>query len=233
MTRIPCEIIRDLLPSYMDGLTSEESNQAVEEHLKECETCRAYFQAMKEAVASERYVEKSREEIKKEIHPLKKIERETRKRIVIAVIAVLLTVGILGTLYESLYGTGTQASAEDVKITASKTGDVVTIEFLPTNDSYYIEIWGGAYSADENGKKTYEWNKIQPVKWRTKPFETRNKTGAHWGFQFLDEDTTVDQNGETIQLTGEESLEIEFAGESKVVKIADLYTEEGRETLER
>ena len=60
----------------MDGLTSEESNQAVEEHLEECETCRAYFQAMKEAVASERYVEKSKEEIKKEIHPLKKIERE-------------------------------------------------------------------------------------------------------------------------------------------------------------
>ena len=103
MTRIPCEIIRDLLPSYMDGLTSEESNQAVEEHLKECETCRAYFQAMKEAVASERYVEKSREEIKKEIHPLKKIERETRKRIVIAVFAVLLTVGILGTLYAVSY----------------------------------------------------------------------------------------------------------------------------------
>ena len=188
---------------------------------------------MKEAVASERYVEKSREEIKKEIHPLKKIERETRKRIVIAVFAVLLTVGILGTLYESLYGTGTQASAEDVKIACSKIGDFVTIEFLPTDDSYYIEIWGGAYSTDENGKETYEWNKIQPVKWRTKPFETRNKTGAHWGFQFLDEDTIVDQNGETIQLTGEESLEIEFAGESKVVKIAELYTEEGGETLER
>lgn len=233
MTRIPCEIIRDLLPSYMDELTSEESNQAVEEHLKECETCRAYFQAMKEAVASERYVEKSREEIKKEIHPLKKIERETRKRIVIAVFAVLLTVGILGTLYESLYGTGTQASAEDVKITASKTGDVVTIEFLPTDDSYYIEILGGVYSTDENGKETYEWNKIQPVKWRTKPFETRKRAGDRWTFQFLDEATIVDQNGETIQLTGEESLEIEFAGETKKVKIDELYTEEGRETLER
>lgn len=34
-------------------------------------------------------------------------------------------------------------------------------------------------------------------------------------------------------MTGEESLEIEFAGESKVVKIAELYTEEGMETLER
>lgn len=228
-----CEIIRDLLPSYLDGLTSEESNQAVEEHLKECEACMAYLQTMKEAVASERYVEKSREEIKKEIHPLKKIERETRKRIVIAVFAVLLTVGILGTLYESLYGTGTQASAEDVKITCSKIGDFVTIEFLPTDDSYYIEILEGAYSTDEKGKETYEWNKIQPVKWRTKPLETRRRAGGRWTFQFLDKDTIADQNGETIQLTGEELLEIEFAGETKKVKIVELYTEEGRKTLER
>lgn len=112
-------------------------------------------------------------------------KRGTRKRIVIAVFAVLLTVGILGTLYESLYGTGTQASAEDVKIACSKIGDFVTIEFLPTDDSYYIEIWGGAYSTDENGKETYEWNKIQPVKWRTKPFETRNKTGDIGDFNSL------------------------------------------------
>lgn len=34
-------------------------------------------------------------------------------------------------------------------------------------------------------------------------------------------------------MTGEESLEIEFAGESKVVKIAELYTEEGMKMLER
>ena len=31
-----CEIIRDLLPSYLDELTSAESNQAIEEHLQEC-----------------------------------------------------------------------------------------------------------------------------------------------------------------------------------------------------
>ncbi|MFQ7549709.1 MAG: zf-HC2 domain-containing protein [Blautia marasmi] len=31
-----CEIIRDLLPSYVDGLTSRESDRAIEEHLKGC-----------------------------------------------------------------------------------------------------------------------------------------------------------------------------------------------------
>ena len=31
-----CEVIRDLFPSYIDGLTSEESNELIEEHLEEC-----------------------------------------------------------------------------------------------------------------------------------------------------------------------------------------------------
>ena len=35
-----CEIVRDLLPLYEDGLCSEESCGAVEEHLKTCEACR-------------------------------------------------------------------------------------------------------------------------------------------------------------------------------------------------
>ena len=36
---LPCEIVRDLLPSYIDELTSEMSTKAVDEHLKECEKC--------------------------------------------------------------------------------------------------------------------------------------------------------------------------------------------------
>ena len=35
-----CDIVRDLLPLYADGLCSEESRKAVEEHLKSCEACR-------------------------------------------------------------------------------------------------------------------------------------------------------------------------------------------------
>ncbi|MDD2498630.1 MAG: zf-HC2 domain-containing protein, partial [Desulfitobacteriaceae bacterium] len=31
-----CEIIKDLLPSYIDGLTSSESNLQIEEHLNNC-----------------------------------------------------------------------------------------------------------------------------------------------------------------------------------------------------
>lgn len=38
--KIPCDMIRDLLPLYYDKVCSEESRQNVEEHLLECESCR-------------------------------------------------------------------------------------------------------------------------------------------------------------------------------------------------
>ena len=31
-----CEVVRDLLPLYIDKLTSEESNKEIEKHLKNC-----------------------------------------------------------------------------------------------------------------------------------------------------------------------------------------------------
>lgn len=227
-----CDIIRDLLPSYIDGLVSETSNAAIEEHLKECEECRKYLETMKKEMVSEQYVEKSKEKIREDIKPFTKIKEETRKKIIVAVFTVLFTVAILGIIFESLYGHGTSASVDDVKITYEKVNGVVTIGFLPTDDSQYIEVFGGDWVLDENGKEIYEWNKIEPVKWRVNPFQNPRRYGDYWGFTFIDEDTILDQNGKMLDLTGNEILEIEFAGETKKVKIIDLYTKEGIKDLQ-
>lgn len=40
MDKINCNIIKDLLPSYMDEICSEDSKKLVEDHLKECNACR-------------------------------------------------------------------------------------------------------------------------------------------------------------------------------------------------
>ena len=37
---IPCEMIKDVLPSYVDKLTSDVTNNLVEEHINECEDCK-------------------------------------------------------------------------------------------------------------------------------------------------------------------------------------------------
>ena len=38
--KLSCEIVKDLLPSYVDELLSEDVKEAVEEHLAECEDCK-------------------------------------------------------------------------------------------------------------------------------------------------------------------------------------------------
>lgn len=47
MNKTDCNIIRDLLPLYIDEVCSSQSRQLVEEHLKECESCRRELEQMK------------------------------------------------------------------------------------------------------------------------------------------------------------------------------------------
>ena len=43
-----CDIIRDLLPLYCDGLCSEASKQEIEAHVAQCQECHACLAEMKE-----------------------------------------------------------------------------------------------------------------------------------------------------------------------------------------
>ena len=40
MNNLPCEMIQDLLPLYVDSVVGEEAKQAVEDHVKNCAACR-------------------------------------------------------------------------------------------------------------------------------------------------------------------------------------------------
>lgn len=51
MSKINCETTNDLLPLYVENLTSESSNELVSEHLAECADCRQREQDMRSAVA--------------------------------------------------------------------------------------------------------------------------------------------------------------------------------------
>ena len=42
-----CKIICDLLPSYIDGLTTEDTNQYIEQHLDNCKYCKEVLEEMK------------------------------------------------------------------------------------------------------------------------------------------------------------------------------------------
>lgn len=48
--KIECKVIQDLLPSYIDGLTSGESNKLVKSHLSECRDCNEVYIEMKQEI---------------------------------------------------------------------------------------------------------------------------------------------------------------------------------------
>lgn len=52
-----CDIIKDLLPSYVDNICSEASNEWIEEHLAGCEDCRASAELMKNTEISAKRLE--------------------------------------------------------------------------------------------------------------------------------------------------------------------------------
>ena len=42
-----CDIVKDLIPLYIDGCCSEESEKAVEEHIRDCSDCKKLLEDMK------------------------------------------------------------------------------------------------------------------------------------------------------------------------------------------
>lgn len=87
---LPCAVVRDLLPIYVEGLTEPETNAAVEAHLKTCPACTARLAAMR---APEPPPEA---ETAKEVDYLKKVKRRSWKRVVLAVlVTVLVLMGAL------------------------------------------------------------------------------------------------------------------------------------------
>ena len=47
MNEISCEMCMDLMPLVNDGVASNDSRCAVENHIKSCDTCRAYYDGTK------------------------------------------------------------------------------------------------------------------------------------------------------------------------------------------
>lgn len=73
-----CEIIRDLFPSYVENLTSKESNYEIDIHLAECRSCQKIINEMKDQSKI-----KPATYIPQEINYLKKIKKHNLRNILI------------------------------------------------------------------------------------------------------------------------------------------------------
>lgn len=89
MNNLSCDVIRDLVPTYVDEICSADTKVIVEQHLQECEGCRSLVKMIKET-------EFVSEEINtKEIDYMKKIKKHLTIKSMIC-IGLLLCVAVAG-----------------------------------------------------------------------------------------------------------------------------------------
>lgn len=97
MSKITCDVIRDLLPLYADDVLSKDSIALVEEHLGSCKSCQKELEEMKKPVVLPDFQKAQIQDAE----VIKGMRRKlNRKRIGIVVMSVLITiVVVLGGVY--------------------------------------------------------------------------------------------------------------------------------------
>ena len=125
--RNECNIIRDILPLYVENMVSDDTVSFVEEHLESCPACRKELTELKKATefadtgktVSDKYVN--------EAGPLKTLKkRMRRKQILTILLSFAVSVTLIGSAVFILFIWGVPASSENFKLEtefqSSKTG---------------------------------------------------------------------------------------------------------------
>ena len=128
-----CDIIRDLLPLYCDGLCSEASKHEIEAHVAQCEECRTGLAEMKEHAPVPSLSQESETEARVLQGVKKKFSRGRRRAVLIAVAVMLIFSIVL-------------AGAADVPQPVSYTDGLVTAE-LAVDEVIDLYYHGGSYDS--------------------------------------------------------------------------------------
>lgn len=160
-----CNIVKDLLPLYVEDVTSQDSNKIIEEHLKECEECKKHYEKLKDGS----FIEELKEEQVNEENP-KKTMKTIKKKI------------ILGKLFFALI------SAIVVIITLFSTYSYMNNKIVPIqydNNISVIERNGNIYAVLKNN--TY-------INAKSKSVEITNEEGKTEKFLYFYFSTTLWEN---------------------------------------
>lgn len=144
MNKLPCEVVRDLLPSYIDELTSTVTNNLIEEHTTECAECHQVLVSMKNPE-----VNPMDDKSKKEIDFLKKTRKKHKKDIRIGIVGAIVSV-MLFFLVRS-YFFGTVVENEYVACQVEVNGKVLSAKCAVTD--YRLEVSNLKF-AEEDGVVT-------------------------------------------------------------------------------
>lgn len=126
-----CEIIRDLMPLVIDGVCSDKSREAVEDHVKECPVCAGIYGDLKKDLFGEKKPEKQDQKkvdlSLKAMLKKKKVRRFLKPFLLGMLIVALAVGGIFGYQYLSDLQVPLDPDQYDIRLFRMENGDVAVI----------------------------------------------------------------------------------------------------------
>ena len=188
-----CEIIRDLLPLYIDGLTSKESNQEIEKHLKNCEECQKYYQEMTGDIDNFSVI--TNEEIE-DVNLIKKIKKKNRKKALGIFVGAFVLSGVL--MGVGCHWTHGVAMYENVILNYGVQGDTAYLT-LQGKPGYELNFSGATDQNKSSLKVMYArniWGHDENVV-RLEGESNRSGEPPQWILEFKDRIVVI-ENGELV-----------------------------------
>lgn len=127
--KLSCDVICDLLPAYAEGLTSEASNQLIDDHLKDCPSCEKIHQ---------KYINETEDDLAEQfnIDPLKKFKKKlnTWKILIVYFIVIIVLLLIPSTIcyakdYYRIWMKNHPHQIEEIIATDCTTGQKLILPF--------------------------------------------------------------------------------------------------------
>ncbi|GAB6991917.1 zf-HC2 domain-containing protein [Paenibacillus pini] len=165
-----CDIVRDLLPSYIENLTSPSSNEEIEQHLTSCEHCRQFHQEMT-GIVNENVPAMNNKEIEN-LDYLKKVRTKNKKTLLISISAVLIVTLVI----ISFFAIPVSVSSQDVTLSYEKTNTRFKVELSLTNGKDLVFSGKSMFIYDENKNVIGYENRYVPKELLHNPFDNVETT---------------------------------------------------------
>lgn len=191
-----CDVIRDLIPNYIDGLCSDDSNELIKEHLSICEECKEYYMQMKKEISVDTHMESG------ELNPFIKIKRNTAKKIFLAILITACVISVIWELYVGYYSNGKSMYSEEIEVVLEEQYGIATLEFVPKEDNIVVDIgYGVDVDISVNEKKPLETLHLVKRNYHEK---YNGVSTNQYQLYFVDDDTALDLFSEANEFQYEE-----------------------------
>ncbi len=151
MKQVECDVIKDLLPSYIDKVSSDTTNNLVEQHLKKCKDCATKLKEMNEEIDIKPLYNQ-----KEQIDYLKGYRKN---KIMTIIFVIILTIDIIVAsviaYYYVLKHVDIFLHVEDIEI-GTRTDELMGEEYftIDIQSKKWQVLFNEREEIDDNGNKT-------------------------------------------------------------------------------